>query len=96
MTEATVKAKTRKSGAIPPILVNKGHLRDSLDYNADFNAGQAVISSDLPYAQVHNEGGTAGRNASAAIPKRQFMGPSKALDRKIITKIERELTKILS
>lgn len=85
---ATVKRKT-KNGSTPPILTDKGHLSDSIDWNADYNTKEVTMGSDLPYAQVHNEGG-----GSKNMPQRQFMGPSKKLEEKIITKFEAELDKI--
>lgn len=92
--EKTKRRKRRKNGSLPPVLTDKGHLRDSIDYNADFNKQEAVFSSNQPYAQVHNEGGQAGKNGSATIPQRGFMGPSKELERKVVDKIERTLDNI--
>lgn len=87
----TLKRVTRRSGTAPPILTNDGHLRDSIDWEADYGQQAAVLSTDKPYAQVHNEGG--GPNN---MPKRQFMGPSKKLEETIVKKFERELDKIFN
>jgi phage gpG-like protein len=89
LTPATVKRKTRKNGTTPPILTDKGHLRDSIDWEGDYNDQVVIMSSDLPYAEVHNEGG-----GPKNMPKRQFMGPSKQLEEKIVAKFEKQLDKI--
>lgn len=86
---ATIKRKARKNGSVPPILTDKGHLRDSIEWAGDYDKQQVTMSSDRPYAEVHNEGG-----GPKNMPKRQFMGPSKALENKIVDKIERQLDKI--
>lgn len=88
---ATLKRKTRKNGTAPPILTNEGHLRDSIDWEADYGQQAAVLSTDRPYAQVHNEGG-----GPKNMPKRQFMGRSKVAEEAIVKKFERELDKIFS
>ncbi|MGA0556545.1 phage virion morphogenesis protein [Larkinella sp. VNQ87] len=85
ISEKAKDRKRRKNGSLPPILTDTGNLGDSID--ADIQPGQVVFGSDVPYAKRHNEG-------TNGTPKRQFMGPSKALDQKIIAKIERELKKI--
>lgn len=88
---ATLARKTKKNGSVAPILTDQGHLRDSIDWEADYGQQAAVLSSDRAYAQVHNEGGGP-RN----MPKRQFMGHSKVAEEAIIKKFERELDKIFS
>ncbi|WP_372747097.1 phage morphogenesis protein [Lutibacter sp.] len=50
-------------------------------------SGGIEFSSDKPYAQRHNEG-------LNGMPKRQFMGASKALDKKIKRKIDKQLNQI--
>jgi len=68
------------------------HLRHSITYRV---VGTKVIfSTDKPYAKVHNEGGKAGRGIGFTMKKRQFMGPSRDLDRKIKKKLDKELDKI--
>lgn len=47
------------------------------------------FSTDKDYAQVHNEG-------EGNMPKRQFMGESKQLDKKIINKIDKSLDNIFN
>jgi phage gpG-like protein len=87
----TVKAKTKKNGSTAPILTRDGHLRDSIDWNSDYNKQQSVLSSHLPYARVHNEGG-----GPKNIPKRQFMGPSRKLNKTIVQKLEKGLDRIFN
>jgi phage gpG-like protein len=50
-------------------------------------SGGIEFSSDKPYAQRHNEG-------LNGMPKRQFMGASKTLDKNIKKKIDKQLNKI--
>ena len=41
---------------------------------------KVVIATDrLPYAQIHNEGGRAGRGLKSVIPQRKYMGDSPIL-----------------
>ena len=65
-----------------PILTDSGDLGDSIKWDMDYNK-EIVITTDSEYAQIHNEGGMAGRGKKVKIPKRQFMGPSKQLEKKI-------------
>ena len=81
--------KRKKNGDLPPILTDTGDLQDSITYEAQPAIGVVTISSDLPYAQRHNEG-------LAGMPKRQFMGPSKVLFDRIENKIDKEVQKILN
>jgi phage gpG-like protein len=46
------------------------------------------ISTDKPYAQVHNEGGNAGRGRKVRIPQRQYMGESETLYKKLENNFE--------
>jgi len=69
------------------------HLKDSL--KATKTKKQVIFSTDKEYAEPHNEGGQSGRGAGFIMPQRQFMGPSKVLDKKIEQKLTREITKFL-
>lgn len=60
-------------------------LRNSLKGNKI--SGGVKFSTDKEYAQAHNEG-------EGNMPKRQFIGPSKQLDQKIIKKVDNTLDKI--
>lgn len=77
--------KRKKNGNLPPILTDTSDLGDSPTWSHEGDS--VVFSSDVVYAQRHNEG-------TNGMPKRQFMGPSKQLDKTIADKIERELDKI--
>ena len=83
------KGATRRERTAP-ILTQSGELGDSIRWDQDYDK-QVVIKSDIEYAQIHNEGGMAGRGRKVRIPKRQFMGPSKKLEQKIQKEIIREV-----
>jgi len=69
-----------------------GHLKDTIGYRV---VGTKVIFyTDKPYAQVHNEGGKAGRGMGFIMKQRQFMGRSHKLDMNIKAKLDREMDKI--
>lgn len=68
------------------------HLKDSL--REEHTEKEVIFSTDKVYAQVHNEGGHSGRGKGFTMVKRQFMGPSQALDKKIQDKLTREITKL--
>ncbi|OGX23343.1 MAG: hypothetical protein A3K54_00055 [Omnitrophica WOR_2 bacterium RBG_13_44_8] len=70
------------------------HLKDSI--RTTKTEKQVVFSTDKPYAQVHNEGGHAGRGAGFEMPQRQFMGPSEELNKKIDEKIMKEMDKFFN
>lgn len=75
------------------ILVDTGTLRRSIKVSqSSFN--KIVITSNLPYAAVHNYGLKAGRGRGFKMPKRKFMGNSKKLNQQNIDIIKSELTKI--
>ncbi|GAB2586493.1 phage virion morphogenesis protein [Spirosoma areae] len=85
ITERRKEQKRKKNGNMSPILTDSRDLGDSLTWSEDGDS--VVVSSDVVYAKRHNEG-------TNGMPKRQFMGPSRQLDKKIISKIERELDNI--
>lgn len=59
------------------ILVQRGKLRRSMRKQV---SGLTVTwSNSQPYAQIHNEGGMAGRGKKVKIPQRQYMGESEVL-----------------
>jgi len=83
------RARGKDSAANRAILIRSGRLRRSIKARM---AGKSIIfSSDLPYAQIHNEGGRAGRKLSAKIPRRRFAGRSAMLEADIRRMISREL-----
>lgn len=69
------------------------HLKDSL--REEHTEREVIFSTDKVYAQVHNEGGHSGRGKGFTMVKREFMGPSQALDKKIQDKLTKEITKYL-
>lgn len=69
-----------------------GHLRHSLAYR--IVGTRVIFYTDKPYAQVHNEGGKAGRGIGFKMKKRQFMGPSQALDMNIKKKLDKQMDSI--
>ena len=87
----------RRKDAGRAILVSHGsdtkgtHLKDSI--RSDANSARVIFSTDKPYAQVHNEGGHAGRGKGFIMVKRQYMGPSQKLDQNIEAKLTREMNK---
>lgn len=70
------------------------HLKDSL--REEHNEKEVIFSTDKVYAQVHNEGGHSGRGKGFTMVKREYMGPSQALDKKIQDKLTKEINKLLS
>lgn len=48
----------------------------------------AAGNDKVPYAQVHNEGGRAGRGKGFDMPQRQFMGEAEELERQLTRRIE--------
>lgn len=87
----TVEVRSVKAGRA--ILVKSGALRRSIRVRP---AGlfKAYIYSNLPYAQVHNDGLRSGRGKGFIMPKRQFLGDSSVLNRKIISKFQSRIDKI--
>lgn len=80
LTKQDRKTKKRRS-----ILVQSGNLRKGFKVESRaFN--NIKIVNELPYAEAHNSG-----SPSRNLPKRQFMGRSKALDRKTRREILKHL-----
>lgn len=77
------------------ILKDTNQLQDSIEYEAKQH--KVIIYSELPYAAVHNYGQKAkifGKK-SFKMPKRQFIGSSRQLDKKIIKMLTSEIDKII-
>lgn len=66
--------KVKKDPNIGSLMLRTSALRNSIQSSRQ--GFKLVWRSDVPYASVHNEGGQAGRNLSATIPQRQFIGTS--------------------
>ena len=83
------------------ILTQSGDLGRSIEFKAE--PGKATIisdtkgaGSDKDYAAAHNDGTTtAGRNHNVTIPKRQFIGKSAMLDKKVMEIMKAEADKIV-
>ena len=79
----TPRKKQDKKRSGRAILVDSGDLRRSI-IREPVNKSQlsVKISTDLPYAKIHNEGGmgNAWGRAPFKMPKRQFMGDSYKLN----------------
>ena len=90
---ARVKKKTKGARAI---LVDTGNLRDGI-YVKRATFSKITIASDAKYAKIHNEGlkGRAWGKHNFTMPKRQFMGESENLKKKIEAKIAKEIKKAL-
>lgn len=93
-------ARTKRQDRKPPTTASKylplqskrQHLMSS--NKSEVRNGEVTISNDTPYAAVHNEGGRAGRGLRSVIPKRQFIGESEALDKKIEDMILKDIEKL--
>jgi phage gpG-like protein len=60
------------------------------------NAFSGLIFSEVPYAKVHNEGLRAGRGRGFKMDKRQFVGYSEKLNKKLRFKIESKINNIFA
>jgi phage gpG-like protein len=83
------RASRKNADANRAILIKSGRLRRSI--KARFSGKSILFTSDVEYAQIHNEGGRAGRKLSAQIPRRRFAGRSAMLEAEIKRMISREL-----
>lgn len=90
-------ARTRRNHPnTKPTLVGKKVLMNSIKKRR-INGKKRILSSDLPYSAIHNEGlmGRAWGKYSFKMPKRKFLGNSRNLEKrteaKIIAKINTAL-----
>lgn len=74
------------------ILVKTGQLRRSIR-KIHATPSRMVVGSTVKYAGVHNFGLRAGRGKGFKMPKRQFIGRSKTLEKTLQKIIERALKK---
>jgi phage gpG-like protein len=77
------------------ILVKTGALRDALVIKGRPNFNRIVIGDYVPYAAVHNDGLRAGRGKGFQMPKRQFVGDSKVMNRTAIRAIINQINKVM-
>lgn len=81
-----------KAAAGRPILTGSGELGNSINWKRVIR--DVEIVSDKIYAEVHNKGLRAGRGKGFKMPKRQFIGKSETLNKKINKKVELRLKAI--
>ena len=79
-----------------PILHNSGNLERSIKPK-DSTPDKVVIASDLPYAEVHNEGGyiRVFGKAKKKLPKRRFIGESAELMEELEERYLADIDKIV-
>jgi phage virion morphogenesis protein len=83
---AAIKPREKSAkhpGTTSPILRDRGHLMDSLTYEA-FGDGSVLFGSNMVYARIHQQGGAAGRGHKSLIPARPYMGVPQDFDRRIL------------
>ncbi|MGL4956537.1 MAG: phage virion morphogenesis protein [Bacteroidales bacterium] len=83
----------RKKDGTSSRLIKSGVLRRSIRSRTKNNG--IVFTSSTPYAAVHNEGGRAGRGRGFQMPKRQFIGAYKGIEKTIERIAKKELEKTL-
>lgn len=87
--------KPKKDGSASH-LIKSGALRRSIQSRIE--GGAIVFTSSKPYAEVHNEGGKAGRGKGFTMPQRQFIGEypgmEKTVERIVQHAVEEELKNI--
>lgn len=84
------RAERGRSKGNRAILVKSGRLRRSLRSRRLGNLA-VKISTDVPYARVHNNGERSGRGRGFKMPKRQFIGYSGKLNRQIIAFLDKNI-----
>ena len=93
------RKKTEKRKTSRGILIGKGTGEKlSRSIKISFLAkNKVIVSSSTVYAEIHNEGlkGNAFGKYSFQMPKRKFMGKSKALDKETIKIIEKRINSIM-
>lgn len=77
------------------ILVKSGRLRRAVATSLRLATFEKIkFTVDVPYADIHNRGGQAGRNHASTIPQRKFMGDSVTLVKQLKDKIKSGVDKI--
>lgn len=95
--KAWKQRKRTKNGDNRAILVGQGgggRLKNSLKYRKIGRYSVRIESNVLDYATVHNEGLRSGRGRGFIMPKRQFVGYSERLSRKIELRLRANIEKI--
>jgi phage gpG-like protein len=90
-------------------MIKKGTLRASI-HVISANSEEIIIGSNLPYARVHNQGGTFNipgfirktKNGTTSVkahtrtyPQRKFIGDSESLNRKITALYKKSISNAL-
>lgn len=92
--EGVQKWKPKKKPNKYKILVGKSRkMKGTINYIVQ--GGQIWFRSLMPYARVHNEGLRAGRGKGFMMPKRQFMGESRALNKSNMRSMRRIIKQIM-
>ena len=81
------KAGTRRRGSLmidSAALMNSVRIARATPQEVVWTAGNAKV----PYAEVHNTGGRAGRGRGFQMPRRQYMGDAEELRQKIIARLK--------
>lgn len=84
--------KKKREDARKKILIGEkrgSRLKKSWQQDTTAKETSVEFTSQLPYAEVHNEGLRAGRPPGFDMPQRQMIGPSDALDKRIQDKFDR-------
>jgi phage gpG-like protein len=93
----SVKWRSGKNKGIEkPILVGKGNLKKSIRYEVISKDTVKIYTEGIEYARIHNEGlmGIAYGKHRFKMPKREFIGESKKLQKEITNIILTEMSKI--
>lgn len=92
------KESTKERGSRRALLVKSAALIKSVE--VERRGSDIVIGTDVPYAQVHNEGLKSGKGKGFEMPQRQFMpapGETNAIiDKEIERFLDSEMDKIFS
>lgn len=89
--------KERKTKKGNTTLIESGNLRRGIKkISAKRNSIVVGISKNIPYAQIHNEGGKIPRKngKTTEMPQRQFIGDSDAIETALNRTIIKELKKL--
>ena len=87
------RGRYAKSAGSRAVLVKTGKLKRSL-IARKLGRYAVRIQSNVPYANVHNEGLRAGRGKGFTMPKRQFVGYSGMLSAKIELRLRNKIQRI--
>lgn len=88
------KWEARKRPRPQKILTQSRKLADTLQVK--INGKSIQVTSPLPYAEIHNRGGKAGRNSSVIIPQRKFIDESETLNDILDAEFEKIIEKALN